>query len=843
MTIKGFFNLKALKSVNTTDDNNCEKCSLYKEVKSPNMPVHGKGSLKTLFIAEAPGSSEDLQGKQLVGGAGQLLQKNLKRLDLDLEEHFWRINCVNCRPTTKEGKNRPPTKKEVQYCRPKWKSVIQKLKPTHIVLAGGKAVEAYFGDRKNPLFTKDLSISRWRGLCIPDQENDCWVIPIIHPSFPQYNQLMEEIFFKDLKWMASCLGKERPNFDINYKVRVTDNLEEILDFLKHLHNQSAFAYDFETTALKPYHEKSKILSIGIAFKEEVGLSFPYDYKNMWSKEELSQITAAFKSVLENPNIEKIVQNRSMEENWSRVFFCEPKNISWDTQLASHIIDERDNFTSLKFQSFINWGIVDYDKEVNAFKSSTNESPYNRMEEVPWPSLCKYNGEDAIFTFKLRNLQKTKLRQPDLKRANDFLQKGNAVLTKMTYRGIDTDKSYFIKEYNNLEKEMNKLKKEILTTEEVLLFEKKTGQSFDMQSSLHLRKLLFGKDFMNLGSTKQTTTGLDSVDADTLERLDIPFAKKIVKIRKTKKIQDYLGLIAKTTNADKIHPYFDLHLARTGRSSSSSPNLQNFPKRDEYANKLIRSGILAPPDWQLLATDFGAMEVRGFAWYSKDPTLVHELTNGMDPHGVWAEFLGCSRFDAKNAFVFPLIYGSYHKNIHRELQLRGYEKISLERCQQAENKFWDKYHHAKEWQERLLHNYYKTGYVDSFFGFRRRGIISRNQAVNFPIQATCFHCLVWSFNRLDEISQKEGWKSYQIGQIHDENLFKLWPEEFAHVGKTIERVMVDELIAEFDWINVPPLAEVSLSKIGGSWSSMSDFTKAHNGKNPFHLYEGKSWEGE
>jgi DNA polymerase I-like protein with 3'-5' exonuclease and polymerase domains len=244
-----------------------------------------------------------------------------------------------------------------------------------------------------------------------------------------------------------------------------------------------------------------------------------------------------------------------------------------------------------------------------------------------------------------------------------------------------------------------------------------------------------------------------------------------------------------------------------------------------------------------------MEVRGFAWYSKDPTLVRELSEGMDPHGVWAEFLGCSRFDAKNGFVFPLIYGSYWKSIHRELQYRGYKNISEELVRIAEDKFWEKYNYAKEWQNRLIYDYYKKGYVETFLGFKRRGVLRKNQIVNFPIQATCFHCLVWSYRRLSEIQFLEEWKTTQRGQIHDENLFKLWPTELAHVGRTIERVMVDELMERYDWINVPPIAEFAISKIGGSWAKMYQFTQElkEDGKttviNDWDAIEGKTWEGE
>lgn len=852
----GFFNLDELKAKSLPGmsdvDEFCDKCGLYKTVKSPKMPITGLGTLKALIIAEAPGKTEDEKNIQLVGKAGQLLKRRMKSLGLDLEKNFWKRNIINCRPQDKDGENRAPTKKEIQYCRPKWKQSIAELKPKYIILAGGKAVEGFFGDRKSKLFTKDLSITRWRRLCIPDPVTNAWILPIVHPSYALRSPDMENIFHDDLKFAIGMIKAQEPIpefLDERKRITTLYDFEDVLNILEKANGQKYFAYDFETNCLKPHFEKAKLFTVGFSWDETFGFSFPYEHSNLWSDTQKLRIKKAMQKIFTNPNLGKIVQNRGMEEPWTIQFFdVVPDPLIWDTMLASHVIDERDYFTGLKFQAYINWGVIDYDKEVDPFKSSAPGELYNRLDKIMYSAVCIYNGMDAMFTMRLFNLQKKLTREPSIQRSNTFLQEGMEDLIKMTVRGIDVDRRYLGKVTYGLNKKIADLKKVIAVSPEAKLFKEKSGGiTFDMDSTDHLKKLFF--KYMNLPVISTTAKGNLQVNADVLEKLDLPLSKNIVKIRKTKKIADYTSLCYRLSDGGLIHPSLNLHLATTYRSSSDNPNLQNFPKRDAIANRVVRQGIIATPGWQLMAADFGAMEVRGFAWYSKDPTLVRELNEGMDPHGVWAEFLGCSRFDAKNGFVFPLIYGSYWKSIHNELRFRGYKDISEERVQEAEKKFWNKYSYAKEWQNRLIFDYYKKGYVETFLGFRRRGLLRKNQIVNFPIQATCFHCLMWSYRKLDDIQIAEGWKTTQRGQIHDENLFKMWPTEIAHVGRTVERVMTKDIMEEYPWINVNPIAEFAVSKIGGSWAKMYKFTQEYkNGDrtivhNNWDAVEGKTWEGD
>jgi DNA polymerase len=124
-------------------DVNCLKCGLYKRCKHPKMEYTGNGKKKCLIIAEAPGEDEDNLGRQLVGKIGQWFRKKLAAFDLSLDDDFYKTNSVCCRPTDPKGNNRKPTPQEIQYCRPRIEALIKKLKPEHIWLMGGVAIESF----------------------------------------------------------------------------------------------------------------------------------------------------------------------------------------------------------------------------------------------------------------------------------------------------------------------------------------------------------------------------------------------------------------------------------------------------------------------------------------------------------------------------------------------------------------------------------------------------------------------------------------------------------------------------------------------------------------------------
>jgi len=182
----------------------CGKCGLSKKCLSPRMPVSGKGKRKVLFVAEAPGESEDRQGIQLIGDAGKYLRKCLQAIDVDLDD-CWKTNAVICRP--------PKNKIEsymISCCNPTLINTIQTLKPKVIIILGLSALKATIGNE----WKKDLgTLKKWAGWNIPSTLFNSWLCPTYHPSYiirMGEDKTLTKIFIAHLK-QALALEHEKRN--------------------------------------------------------------------------------------------------------------------------------------------------------------------------------------------------------------------------------------------------------------------------------------------------------------------------------------------------------------------------------------------------------------------------------------------------------------------------------------------------------------------------------------------------------------------------------------------------------------------------------------------------------
>lgn len=814
--IKGFFNLGNTEPV--IGEPNCSACGLHKKCKSPKMNYTGEGRLNTLLIAEASGAKEDETGIQLVGESGQIVRETLKKFNIDLDKDLWKVNAVNCRPTTPEGRNRTPTPKEIEYCRPISQALIKKLNPQFIILAGGSAIESFYGNRKWSSF-RPYTIGRYRKLCIPDPDTNAWILPIVHPSYFTRNIDAKEIFVNDMRWLVSCLSFKPPVFDDEKsKVTVVTRFDDAISILKSFkNNDKPRAIDYEANCLRPYWEGNLLLTMAVSFDGQSAYAFPYEYPGYWTSEQKETIKKLWtENVLFNGPL--IAHSVPMEESWNQSRFGDTSEL-WlaDTLLRAHVIDTKDNYVNLNFQTYINFGTYGYDSEVEPFKKAKKGFHFNSMTKLPYHKIGQYNAMDVMFTKRLVPTQRL---IGELKSADAFFQKGIINMTKLERAGININAFYCQDEHEALGLRLVEIEKEIKEMPECQTFKAKKGKEINISSADDIRYVLF--DIMKLKGTKHTTSGTKlAADAEVLLSMNIPFTNKIVDSRRLKKIQDYLGnflfLIDKN---QRVHPSFNLHRAKTLRSSSDGPNFQNQPKHDEEAMKIIRSGIIPSVDRQFLATDFGSMEVRVWCCYTKDPVLTKYLEKDQDMHGEWGEFFDIPRYDAKNSFVFPLIYGSYYKSIYKEMIKRGFHHVTESKVKQGEDKFWNKYSYSKEWLERVTHHYNKTGEVETKFGFKFTGLMTRNMIANYPIQSAAFHLLLWSLDEIITIQEKEKWKSQMIAQIHDEILQDADPSEVNHIARITQDVMTVKTRERFDWIHIPLLAEFSLSKINGSWAKMT-----------------------
>lgn len=407
----GFFTIKetpSSKRLPTGKPASCASCGAYQFVLSPKMEPFGNFKKRILNIGEAPGEDEDKKGRQWQGKVGRRLQKEYAQLGVDLFDDCLNINSINCRPVDKAGNNRTPTANEIQCCRQRVLSVIAEYKPNVIVLVGSKPVESIIGN----IWTKDLGgIGKWRGFAIPDRTLNAWLCPVWHPSYVERQQGFDEIetiWRHDLEWALRYADTPLPEFE-NEEDQISiiegEKAERVLNKL--LRTKSPFAFDYETTGLKSHAPGHEIICASICFSHDRAYVFPIASASDAVKE-------LWKQVLSDPEIPKIAHNMKFEHQWSQnILDTEVRGWEWDTMLAAHILDNRRGICSLKFQTYINFGVVGYDDFTAPFLKGADAKNSNSMNKIRdlWQDrngrekLLKYCGLDSLFTYRLAVKQK------------------------------------------------------------------------------------------------------------------------------------------------------------------------------------------------------------------------------------------------------------------------------------------------------------------------------------------------------------------------------------------------------------------------------------------------------
>jgi uracil-DNA glycosylase family 4 len=420
---EGFFTRKQTESRTRPSGKSlsCISCGLYKDVITPKMKPFGNFKKGIMNIGEMPTEIDDKRGKQFQSKGGKLLQKTYSDLGIDLFEDCININAANCRPTNEDDQDRSPTNNEVDNCRRIVLAAIEQYKPKVIILLGGVAIYSLIGHR----WKKDLGgVQKWRGWTIPDQDFKAWICPTYHPAFimrqneNQNYKIKDEkspdsiemvVWRKDLKQAFECVKKELPI----YKEPTIDVITDLHDLeywpignVKARILPKEIAFDYETTGLKPHADGHRIVCVSIADGED----HVYVFMMPQSRNERKP----FIDILLNPEIGKIAQNIKYENNWTQVRLkTEVQGWIWDTMQATHILDNRSGITSLKFQVFVIFGIVDYDSEIAPYLKSNDEDNANainnimKLIEMPGgkEKLMKYCALDSIFEFRLSKIQR------------------------------------------------------------------------------------------------------------------------------------------------------------------------------------------------------------------------------------------------------------------------------------------------------------------------------------------------------------------------------------------------------------------------------------------------------
>ena len=447
------------------------------------------------------------------------------------------------------------------------------------------------------------------------------------------------------------------------------------------------------------------------------------------------------------------------------------------------------------------------------------------------------------------------------RAYQLMLHGMQALARAEQQGLRVNTEYCQRQKDHLTKRISRLECQLKDTKFYRHWEHTTGGKVNIHSNAQLSRFLY--TIKKLEPARKTDTGQGSTDEEALKALGLPELDLLLQIRKLQKVRDtYLDAFMREQVRGYVHPFYNLHLVRTYRSSSDSPNFQNIPKRDEEAMQLTHKALYPRPRHQILEVDFSGLEVRIAACYHHDQNMLRYINNPgsdmhldmakqlfrmsqIDQHTEWGNIL---RQAAKNGFVFPEFYGDYYGNCARgivdwvklpqgrwtagmgidleqgkisghmlDVGIKSFNHFT-DHVKEVEKDFWNnRFQEYAQWKERWWRDYQKKGYIDMLSGFRCSGVMSHNDCINYPIQGAAFHCLLWCFVKLDKIMREEGWDTRLVGQIHDDIILDVEPKELDHVARTVHRVTTLDLRKAWSWVITGLDVKAELSPVDGSWA--------------------------
>ena len=596
--------------------NDCTLCRLGDMTQNHSNCIKGRGSstAKVMFIGEAPGKDEDLQALPFVGRAGQKLDDLISRAGLDAEDVFI-TNICRCRPP----ENRAPKPDEIETCKPYLLSEIERINPKVLVLLGNTALRL--------LGSGFRTVSKERGEIYP--WNGRQVLITYHPAALLRKWEDEEVVLSDLKLIPRMLNGGVNLGEVDY--RVIKTLEGLEELSEELCNCKEFAFDLETTSFDWREEE--ILCISFCHEPFTAFVVPLlgqERAAIWTSEDLPHVHHILRKIFAS-DTQKIGQNYKFDAKFLKFHLgAEVKNVSFDTSLAAHLINE--NLPkNLEFLASYYLGVPRHDKELRAILTSRDMT----FDKVPTNILWKYNAGDADTTLQIKQLFEP---QVNMNLMNHVCLPLADALMKMEMCGVYIDQT-------KLESNSKEYAEKIQIEEQKIY--KAVGKEFNLGSPIQLGQLLFSSDGLGLPSAGMTGAGNYCTGREELEEL----SKKLKAEGQVppEKLEVLGGIVHyrnlrhwKTTFIDggdgekglkrwihpdgRIYPNYSQIGTDMGRIACREPNLQNIPRNQE-----LRNQFAAPPGWKFVHGDFSQAEARAGAIVANCQGLLNAMRNGLDIH--------------------------------------------------------------------------------------------------------------------------------------------------------------------------------------------------------------------
>ena len=593
---------------------------------------------------------------------------------------------------------------------------------------------------------------------------------------------------------------------VEHKYNLIDNEEDARRLYDYLFTKQILSLDTETTSTHAVDAELVGLSFAVEEKEAFYVAIPSD------REEALKFVNIFKPLYENPKIMKVGQNIKYDYEVLMNYDVEIQGKMFDTMIAHYLI-QPELYHNMDYlaEVYLHYQTVHIEDLIGP-KGKNQKS----MRDLAPSEVYEYAAEDADITLRLKNVLEPKLKELNLEELFWNVEMPLVpVLAHMEMNGVCIDTNTLKETSVNLTNRLTEIERHIYEL---------AGESFNIASPRQVGEILFGK-MKIVDKPKKTKTGQYVTSEEVLQQLrsKSPIIDEILNYRGLKKLlSTYVDSLPKLINprTGRIHASFNQAITSTGRLSSSDPNLQNIPVRDDDG-KEIRRCFIPEPGCLFFSADYSQIELRIMAHLSEDPNMTEAFREGNDIHAataakIWHEDISqvtdAQRKKAKTA-NFGIIYGITTFGLAQRMNIENKE------AKQIIEDYFHTFPGVKAYMEKSKEIVRKKGYAETLFHRRRylpdinshngtvRGFAERN-AINAPIQGSEADIIKVAMVRIFKRFKAEDIKSKMIIQVHDELNFSVYPEE----KEKVEQIVVEEMQNAYQ-LNVPLVADAGW---GNNW---------------------------
>ena len=561
---------------------------------------------------------------------------------------------------------------------------------------------------------------------------------------------------------------------------------ELIPVVEALRARGIFCFDTEATGFDPHTDRL----VGISLSAEAHTAYYVSLMGGASGEML----AILRSLLEDEAVAKVGQNLKFDIQMLRGAGIRVRGAMWDTMLLHYLLDpeSRHNMDFLAMR-YLDYQPIPIENLIGRGAKQTT------MDKVPLSAVAEYAAEDADITWQLyEKLRPLAEERGVLSLYHTIEEPLIDVLADMEWEGVKVDTARLAEYGAQLSATLAEIEEQIRSVADT--------PDLNINSAKQLGVLLFEKLQID-GKPKKTKTKQYRTDEEYLTSLADrhPIVPRILEYRGLKKLlSTYIEALPQLVNpvTGKIHTSYNQAVTATGRLSSTNPNLQNIPVREEQGRLIRKAFVPSDSDHILLAADYSQVELRLMAHLSGDEAMIEAFRSGEDIHRDTAARLfhttpdqvtSDQRRKAKTA-NFGIIYGISAFGLRQRIS-----GISLGEAREIINGYFASYPGVKSYIDRVVSDAREVGYVETLFGRRRylpdinsgnantRAFAERN-AVNAPIQGSAADIMKLAMIAVHRRLQSEGLQSKMILQVHDEVVIDTLRSE----QEQVERILHSEM---------------------------------------------------